>query len=306
MFRTTLLSILFIFACYNWASSQTYSLQLHVTNQPDNPIVFGWISGDDFHKIDSATVFNQSVSFEFPEGSHAGVYRLVFGKTAYARVMNEDPQILDFIFNNEDIELQTDFKQPVEALRVIQSAENELYFDFMSRQQEYEKALSFMEQEIDHYWEANDTSKASALANEFNQIQMDWDSRTQQIVTQNSNLLASKLIAMKRQALKDGFLQPAERKENFRKHFFSPLNFSNEDLIFSAAYTDKIFNFLLLFNDPDFSREQRVQSYTSAVDQILQYTANTPKVHEFIKKYLIHGFQVLEMDEIIQHINQQP
>lgn len=306
MIRIALLSTLFILASFSRAFTQSYSLELHISNQPDTPIVFGWISGDEFHKIDSALVFNQQVKFDFPEGSHAGIYRLLFGKTAYAKVMDEDPQILDFVFNNENIELQTDFKQPVEALRVIRSAENELYFDFMSRQREYEKALSFMEQEIDHYWEAGDTANASALANEFNQIQMDWDLRTKQIAAQNSELLASKLIAMNRQALKDGFLQPTERQLNFRKHYFTALNFSDEDLIFSAAYTDKVFDFLLLFNDPDFSREQRVQNYTAAVDQILQHTAPTPKVHEFIKKYLIHGFQVLEMDEVIRHIKQHP
>lgn len=306
MFRITLLSTLFILACQVCAFSQSYSLQLHITNQPDNPIVFGWISGDDFHKIDSASVFNQKVEFDFPEAAHPGVYRLIFGKTGYARVMNEDPQTLDFIFNNENIELQTDFKKPVEALRVIRSAENELYFDFLTRQNEYEKALSLMEQEIDRYWETNDTANASALANEFNQIQLDWDSRTEEIVTKNSNLLAAKLIAMKRQPLKDGFLLPTERTENFKKHYFDSLDFSDEELIFSAAYTDKVFNFLLLFNAPDFSRDQRVTNYVAASDQILAHTAESPKVHDFIKNYLIHGFRVLQMDELIKHIKQHP
>ena len=301
-FRTISVSIVFVLLNSIFAHSQTYSLVLHITNQPDNPVVLGWVSGDDFHKIDSAKVFNNTVKFSFPENSHPGVYRLVFGKTGYARVMDEDPQTLDFIFNNENIELQTDFKKPFETLKVINSGENQAYFEFIKRQNEYQKALSFMEKELDQFWNKKDTAGAAQLANEFNQLQMEWDLRTVQTAQQNNSKFASKLISMQRQALKDGFLLPEERKEVYKNDFFKPLDFSDEDLIYSTAYTDKIFDFLVLYNDPTFTREQRLAAYTKAVDQVLEKTAKNQQVSEFIKNYLIHGFEVLEMKELVQHI----
>jgi len=301
-FKTISVSVVFVLFSSIYAYSQPYSLKLHITNQPDNPVVLGWISGDDFHEIDSAKVFNNSATFTFPEESRPGVYRLIFGKTRYAQVMDEDPQTLDFIFNNENIELQTDFKKPVEALKVIRSDENQVYFDFITRKNEYQKALSFMEKELDLLWNKSDTSGATQLANEFNQLQMEWDLRVVQTMQQNDNKFASKLIGFERQALRDGFLSPEERNESHKNDFLKPLDFSNEDLIRSAAYTDKIFDFLVLFNDPLFTQEQRVNAYSKAVDQVLQETAENPKVSEFIRNYLIHGFEVLEMPELVQHI----
>ena len=292
--------LMLLFSIYGW--SQTYSLQLYVTNQPDNPVVLGWISGDDFHAIDSVKAFNNKVKFDFPEEAHTGVYRLIFGKTGYARVMNEDPQTLDFIFNSENIELQTDFKKPIEALKVVQSDENQTYFDFVNRQNEYEKALSLMEKEVDLLWSRKDTAGATQLANEFNSLQMEWDMKVVQTVEQNSNLFVAKLIGMKRQALKDGFLSPNERKESFKKDFFNLLDFTDETLIYSSAYTDKIFDFLVLFNEQDLTREQRIEAYSRAVDQVLEQTVENKQVYQFIVSYLIHGFEVLGMEEVIQHI----
>ncbi len=301
-FKTISVSVVFVLFSSIYAYSQPYSLKLHITNQPDNPVVLGWISGDDFHEIDSAKVFNNSATFTFPGESKPGVYRLIFGKTRYAQVMDEDPQTLDFIFNNENIELQTDFKKPVEALKVIRSDENQVYFDFITRKNEYQKALSFMEKELDLLWNKSDTSGATQLANEFNQLQMEWDLRVVQTMQKNDNKFASKLIGFERQALRDGFLSPEERNESHKNDFLKPLDFSDEDLIRSAAYTDKIFDFLVLFNDPLFTQEQRVDAYLKAVDQVLQETVENPKVSEFIRNYLIHGFEVLEMPELVQHI----
>jgi len=300
--RNALAPLILFFFVLPVASAQPYSLKVNISNQPDNPIVLGWISGDDFHKTDSATAFNGTVRFEFSADAHPGIYRLVFGKTGYARVMNQDPQTLDFIFNNENIELQTDFKEPFAALKVIHSAENTLYFDFMQRQREYEKALLIMEKQVDQLWNRKDTAGAIQMADEFNRLQMEWDLRVVQTIQQNSETFASKLIGIKRQALKDGFLSPAERTEALKKDFFSSVRFSDESLIYSSAYTDKVFQYLLLFNKPSYTREQRIDSYEKAVDTILRASRKNENVHQFIVAYLIHGFEVLQMPEVISHI----
>lgn len=282
--------------------AQPFTVKVNVANQPENPIELGWISGDDFHKIDSAKAFNGAVQFQFPPDAHPGVYRLVFGKTGYARVMNDDPQTLDFIFNDENIELQTDFKAPFEAAQILHSNENQLYFDFMKRQQEYERALLIMEKQLDQIWNRKDTAGAIDMADEFNRLQMEWDLRVMQIVQQNSETFASRLIKIQRKALKDGFLSPEERLETLKKTYFNLVNFDDESLINSPAYTDKVFKFLLLFNKPTYSREQRITAYEQAVDTILAAMGDNKKVKDFIVAYLYHGFEVLEMPEVNDHI----
>jgi hypothetical protein len=296
------LAVLWLTLTISAVKSQPYTLNVHITGQPENPVLLGWISGDDFHKIDSAKAFNSSVSFDFPADAHPGVYRLIFGKTGYARVMNEDPQTLDFIFNNENIELQTDFKSPLESLNVIRSSENQVYFEFLRRQIEYDKALLIMEKQLDRLWTRKDTAGAIQMADEFNRLQMEWDLRVVQTIQQNSETFASKLISTKRQALKDGFLSPEERSETRKKEFFSTMSFNDEALIYSSAYTDKIFRYLLLFNKPMLSRDERIAAYKKAVTKILEETRENSRVQKFIVDYLTHGFEVLKMPEVIQYI----
>ncbi len=282
--------------------AQSHSLTIQITNQPENPVLFGKVSGDDFTAIDSAMVSNNLVIFYFPANALPGIYRLVFGKTTYAKLMNEGPQQLDLIFNNEDIEIQTDFKDPVGALRLTRSRENSLWYDFKSRQSEYEKALAMMEQEVDHFWKTGDSAKAIIAANEFNRIQLEWDLRIVQIVQQNRETFAAKLITLERTPLADAFLLPQERRQSLKKDFLANIDFTDDSLIQTSALTDKLFDFLVLFNEPGMNSIQRLRSYQEAVDRILSKSSENKTIDNFIREYLIHGFQVLEMPELVEHI----
>ncbi|WP_340111032.1 hypothetical protein [Maribellus mangrovi] len=297
-----LFSFVLICLCVFEVKAQSHHIELQIQNQPENPIVLGWIKGDNFFKIDSVQATNGVVRFDLPDDAHTGVYRMILGKTGYARVMNEGPQQLDFIYNNEDINLRTDFKVPVEVLQVIRSEENSFYYDFMQRQSEYEKAISLMEQEVNHYWLDNDTAKAISLSNEFNQLQMEWDLRIVQAMQLHADLYASKLIGAKRVPLKDGFLSPEERKEALKANFFNHTDFSDESLMYSQALTDKVFDYLVLFNDKSYTQQQRTAAYKKAVDVVLSLTNKNPVVYDFIVQYLIHGFDVLDLQEVIAHI----
>lgn len=293
---------LLLFAASVQGQAQNNTLTVKISNQPDNPVVLGWVKGDNFTKTDSALAVNGQVQFSLPENAAPAVLRLVFGLTPYARVMKEDPQQLDLIFNKEDIELALSFKDPVNSLEVICSEENRLWYDFMRRQMEYENALSLMEKEVDLLWQKNDSAKAIQTADEFNRLQMDWDLRVAQTAQQNEGTFAAKLIALKRKPMADAFLSKDERKESLQKNFLDPVDFSDENLIHSSAYTDKIFDYLVLFNQPGLSQEQRSAAYVKAVDNVLSKTAGTPKVDAFIKAYLSHGFEVLGMNDVKQYI----
>ena len=286
-------------------NAQTFQIDVTIINQPDEYILLETVQGDNYTLIDRALPENGKIHFELQSDAHPGIYRLILGKTGYARVMNQDPQLLDFIFNKENVQLKTDFKNPLQTVQVIHSSENDVYFDFLIRLKEYESELSIMEQEADSYWAKGDSAKAISASNEVNRLQLDWDLRVAQTVQQNNSLFASKLIGLKRIPLKDAFLSPKERSENYRNEFLQTVNFSDETLIYSTAYTDKIFEFLTLYNNPEFNKQQRTAAYMEAVDRIFSKMGQNEQVDQFITEYLLHGFQVLEMKELIDHINEK-
>ena len=147
--------VFFLWLC-PFAVAQSYSLQVSIKNQPDNPVVLGTIRGDKFTPVDTLVLQEvalghlpnqlKKVNWQFPVNATPGMYRLVLGQTTYARVMGESPQQLDFVFNNENIILETDFKAPQESLVVVLSDENRVWFDFLKKEKDNTRHLEFHEE----------------------------------------------------------------------------------------------------------------------------------------------------------------
>jgi hypothetical protein len=299
---------LFVLLTFSTISfGQSYSAEIFISNQPQNYIVFGSVKGDNFTPIDSSYLYPESekVNFKFPENAHPGVYRIVMGKTAYARIMDEPAQQLNFIFNKESIVFKTDFKEPLQKLEVIESEENKIWFDFLSKDKMLWQQINELKKELDYYWSAGDTSKAIVATGDYNSLQMEREQFVNEIAQENEGLLVSSIIYNQRKPILDGYLTPDERIESFKKGFFRKLDFSDERLIQSAVYTDNVFEYLVSYNHPEYSREQREKEYIKAVDIVLTSVNKNKQVYLFIRDYLIHGFEVLQLKKVIDYINKK-
>lgn len=284
------------------ASAQTWTARFNIVNQPANKIILGSIQGDNFTPIDSVQALGAEFQFTFTAKNHAGVYRILLGQTPYARLMNEEVQQLDFIFNRENIHIETDFKTPGLSARVIHSEENKLWYEVLSAKSDFEKTFSILEKEVDHYWLTGDTAAAWDISNEFNRLQMAHDIYLGQKTQQFAHLLVSKFIAAYRRPVTDGYLTADERKQSFQQDFFKTLDFSHKELINSAVYTDKIFEYLVTYNNPSFTKIQREKAYIPAIEIIMPKINKDPDVYSFLKSYLIHGFELLQMQNVVEHI----
>ncbi len=295
------LFLLFLIAAVS-GYTQPYTINVSVKNQPKQRIVLGIMKGDTFLPVDSAYAVDNKVSFALPSHSRPGVYRLNFGKTTYARVMDEPPQLLDFIFNKENIAFETDFNTPEKSLKIIESEENRIWFSFINKEKVLEEEISKTEKKLNSYRKNGDETLAIKAANEYNLLQLDRDLLISQIVKANSGLFVTQMVKTYKTIILDGYLTEQERKKSFQKRYFDFLDFNNVALIYSPCYTDNVFKYLLTFNDFDFTPEEREESYKQAVKTILLNTGENKEVQKFIIEYLIHGFEVLKMDNLVQYI----
>ena len=294
--------VLFISLIAIQSFAQDYSVAIIIKNQPEVPIVFGAVKGDDFIAIDTSFAEKEVVRFTIPDSAHVGLYRILLGQTKYAKVMKEAPQQLEFIFNNEDVTLETDFNSPETETRVIQSEENEIWFEFKAKEQYLKKQIKELEQEVNYYWATDNKEKAIKTATEYNQLQMENDLFIKGIVKSNKGRFAAKLINAFREPLLDGYLTENQRKELFKKEYLNTLDFTDEALLYSEVYTDRVFKYLISYNKKGLTTEQREQEYIKAVDVILSATNKNEKIYEFILKYLVHGFEVLRLENVIVYI----
>lgn len=298
------IGILLLAAMSGVVNAQLYHIELSITNQPENPVTFGWIQGDDFNVIDSAKIdrSNNKVFFDFPVNAHPGTYRLIFGKTAYARIMDEAPQQLDLIFNNENIVIQTDFKSPVANLNIIESNENKVWYSFQMKDILIKKDIQDLEQAVNRYWEIGEKEKAIDAAGQYNQLQLERDVFVKETADRNPGLLASVYIKNQRLPLLDGYLSAIERKDFYKKNFFQNLDFSDDRLINSSVYTDNVFEYLTHYNQSDFTKEQRENAYIQAVDVIFQKVNKNEKVYRFLMDYVVNGFKMLQLEKVIDYV----
>jgi peroxiredoxin len=334
MSRLILLNILVLLLSCEVIIAQPFSLDVKIKNQPDNPVIIGSVRGDKFLPLDTipiqiaeGTPVSKRLLFTFPDELDAGVYRLVFGQTTYSRVMGEPPQQLDFIFNHENISFETDFKAPNDSLLILNSEENRLWFSFLASDKKLKTAIEELEKEVDYYRnrlvdsgnmlaekELNELRvKASEKANQFNQLQMERDMFISGIADEHKNLFAGKMIKCCREPFRDGYLSSEERREFVQKDYFRHVDFTDESLINSSVLTDKVFNFLVTFNQKGFTKEQREQAYIKAVDIIMELAGSRDDVageenpaglmYEFILGYLVNGFEILKMDNVLSFIN---
>ena len=287
-----------------FSAAQPYSIGIIIKNQPNNPIILGAVKGDNFIAVDSAFAENELVRFSLPDNANTGMYRLIFGQTKYANLMGESPQYLDFIFNKEEIVLETDFDSPETNTRVIQSAENEIWFRFKKKEKELKQQLNELEKEVNYLWSAEKTDQAIDKANEYNQLQIERDLFITQIIKKAGSHYAAQLIQTFQEPLLDGYLTKAQRNELFQREYLKSMDFTDESLIYSQAYTDKVFQYLLSYNQREFTQQQRESAYIKAVDIILSNANKNEKVYEFIQEYLIHGFGVLKLDKVVKYIQE--
>lgn len=296
--------------------AQPFQFEMQVKNQPDLPLVFGQIKGDVFLPLDTFQIEKNSsdfavVKFSFSTNLNPGIYRLVLGHTTYARVMNEAPQQIDFIFNKEDIYFKTDFKSPTDSLKIIRSEENKMWFSFLKQEKYIQLEINQAEKELEYSRAKEDRIAEKEWIEQFNYLQNKRDSLIVETAKSKEQCFASSMIKMYRRPFLDGKFFKKERTDIFKKEFFKVLDFSDEKLMNSAVYTRNVFQYLMSFAQKGLSRDEQETEFMRAVDLILANVKydpnrvepkNTDQVYEFVLDYLVRGFERLNQVELIEYI----
>lgn len=79
---------------------------------------------------------NGNTGFSFSlYGNHPGIYRLEFNNKKW----------LDFVYDNEEIEIETDINNIPENIKVLKSESNEIYYDFIKLNKEYKTKTELLQ-----------------------------------------------------------------------------------------------------------------------------------------------------------------
>ncbi len=302
-----LFSVLFSFLLLS-TNAKSHKLEFRIKNQRQNIVYLFLLKGDKQIKTDTFKIDNLSVKqpadieFILPENAPAGMYRIILGQTRVAELMNEPPQHIDFIFNHEDIFFKTNFKAPHDSLNIIQSEENNVWFDFKKKESNLKKQLKESKMELNYFQQTNNLAEAEKQAKIYNELQHKRDNYISETIRQHKNFFASKIIAMYREPFLDGKLSAEKRDEIFKAEFFNHLDFTDEELINTTIYSTTVFTYLMSYAKKGLTREQQEQEFIKGADVICTNTEKDEKVYEFILDFLMRGFEQLNLENALVYL----
>ena len=107
--------------------SYAQNISISIADLAEKNAALTSFSGEKISFIDSVNANNKN-EFEFNlEKYNSGIYRLTFNNKAW----------LDFIYDNEDVEIETDANHILDSLKVIDSESNKIYYAFLKLNKDY-------------------------------------------------------------------------------------------------------------------------------------------------------------------------
>jgi len=234
-----------------------------------------------------------NILFHMPEGSSPGLYELRFPNNRFMRLM----------YNNEDIQFSTDTAYPADSLRVIESSENEIYYEYLRLSRNVIYRLSILEPVIDYY--PRNTDFFSEAAHEVQSLVRKEQDFVDNITADYPGSLAVHYVNFTRNNIPDLFLPPEVKNEIRKRDFFKGKDFRDTLLLQTDAYTSKVIEYLSLYRNPDYNFDEQEKAFIRAVDTLLLRNVMHDAVFSSIVQYLVGGFEKFKFERALNHIYEQ-
>lgn len=263
-----------------------------IYDYPSQTIKVSSFFGDKLTPVDSVrTDTAGNFTLVFGAERHPGMYRFIFGRTRF----------IELIHNLESFSFSTWTSAPEDSLKLENSLENLLYYNFRRFDQSSKIRLELLDHLITNYPEF-DSFFISAVM-EYESIQNQRDSLLTTMSQKYPGLLTSKIIRMQWIPRLNPLWTGLEKLEYSREHFFDSLSFGDQELMFTNVYTNKLIRYLSMYAHADYSKNQLDSAFTEATRVIMEKTRQDETVYDFIIEYLIGGFEKYELQNTLDFIS---
>lgn len=233
--------------------------------------------------ISNATITGGEFKIDFPENTAKGMYRLLYDV--------ENKGFVDFIYNNEDIELKFDPTFPSETLEFIRSDENKIY-------NEYLEEYGIIQQKMDSlqliYFKLKEENKKERLNDLYKKAYHTKDTIQQHFEKKTEGKLTYNFVKSSKKYSASNLIQsPQEYLNSEKQHYFDFINFSDKELINSTFLSEKVIDYVFYLN---FSDDIEVQEklYKNAVNEVMEQIGENQHIKSELLTALLYSFAEVE------------
>ena len=281
-------------------SKANYTLTGSLSNLPNSKVFLASIKGDAYKIIDTVEMKAGTFIFNLPDDIQTGMLKIIPEISFKQNRQNTPPNSLDIIFNHENISLKTKYPWLQDSLVILESKENKVYYDILKQESSIQAKLKLLDPLLVQYPSKDEFY--TSLIKQYNSLQKERAGLIKQAVRLYSGSFAAGLLAMKESPFLDAHLSEQQRLANFKQYYFTKLDFSDERLINSNAYTTCAIRYLSLYRNPQLNQADITKELIRAADTILVHTNHNPVVFDFILTYLMDGFEKLNLQSVLDHL----
>ena len=268
------------------------TINIKVKNLSQGKAALSYLRGENVIKIDS--IFsNGKGEFDYSfakNAGHQGLYRLSLSNNGW----------IDFINDGENVSLSTDAKNIMDSMTVIHSLSNVLYYDFIKLNKQYKIKTDLLQIILAKY--PKDDDYYIYTKNKLAELQKKYLHFVDVTSQKNPKSFIARYIKSVQLPVIDMDLPIEKQLAYLKTHSLDNVDFDDDDLIYSDAFTNKTIEYLTLFRNPQLPKELLEKEFMSGVDTILNKAKINQLVYQHVMEYLIDGFKKFGFDEVIDYI----
>lgn len=269
-------------------SIYSQKIDICVTNFAEQNAKLYSLSGEKLTFIDSVRASQNTFSFQ------------INGEKGFYRVLLEKNKPLNFIVDNEDVEIKTNGNAIADSLKIIKSESNKIYYDFVKLNKDYKTKSELLTLILAQYPKEDDFYQKTK--NKLQQIEEEYNYFVNVTSQGNPKSFIAKYVKSAQLPIIDHALQIEQQLDYLKSHSLDNVDFNNAGLINSDLFTNKAIEYLTYYRNPQLPKELLEKEFMIAVDTLLNRAKVNQLVYQHITEYLLDGFKKFGFDKIIDFI----
>jgi len=277
------------FVLFNFSFSIAQEIFIKAANSNGKAALFS-LSGEKSLFIDSiCAVNNNTYQFNLSK-NHPGFYRLFFNNKKW----------IDFVYDKNNIEIETDADNTLAETKIIQSEENKIYYEFVKLNKDYKTKTELLQLIIARYPETDNYYQITK--EKLNQIQEEYLYFVNVTAQTNPNSFIARYVRSAQLPVVEAEVPFDEQLLYLKTHSLDNVNFNDDGQIYSDAFTNKTIEYLSYYRNPQLPMGLLEKEFQTAVDSILNKAKLNDIVYKHIVEYLLDGFKKFGFDNVINYI----
>ncbi|MGV8945407.1 MAG: TlpA family protein disulfide reductase [Lutibacter sp.] len=233
--------------------------------------------------ISNSKIENEQFKMEIPQGNSSGMYRLSFNTAVSGYI--------DFLFDQEEIQLKFDPLNVLNSLEFLNSEENKIYANFLVESTNAQQKLDSLQIVFFGLMDKKqDDITADLYAKNLNlyaKIQAQYEDKSK-------DKLANHFIkAEQKYYAPILFMSPQNYLNSVKQHFFDYINFDDSALKKATFFGEKAIEYVFYLNVSEDSEVQNIL-YQNAINEVMQKVGENDEVKSAILTSLIYAFEEFE------------